>query len=187
MGGMISMKSKKLILLLLVICIGIVTTYSFAAQDIHYLGSSSVDSGEIRWGGSTKYSLQLSQAIGRWNNLGIINIAPDTIWTNEDLTFRDIYREADNSDGCFIPYSWKADVIELNTYYLDQSKYTAAIKLGVIGHEIGHALGIGDHKSSTYLDTMMYGQTFYGDDITPARSTTGLKAHDISDYYDIHQ
>lgn len=40
-------------------------------------------------------------------------------------------------------------------------------------HELGHALGLGDHYENIYSTIIMYGY---------ASSETTLKAHDIEDY-----
>lgn len=51
---------------------------------------SAVDSGEIRWGGSTQYSTQWYAAIYTWSALNKIKILPDTFYTFEDLTVSDV-------------------------------------------------------------------------------------------------
>jgi hypothetical protein len=91
------MKKKRILLFSVLFCMGTLLT-AFAA-DTHSLGYSSVDAGEIRWGGSAKYSTGLTTAISRWNGLGLVNIAPDIFWTIEDLTFKDISRSDVSWDG----------------------------------------------------------------------------------------
>lgn len=51
---------------------------------------SAVDSREIRWSGSTTYSTAWYAGIYTWNQLGKINIAPDTWLTVADLKISDI-------------------------------------------------------------------------------------------------
>lgn len=65
-----------------------------------------------------------------------------------------------------------ADLIEFNTYYMDN--YTTAEKQNVVTHELGHALGIGDHYDTSNI--MMYG-------VVTGRTT--LATHDITDYHNI--
>ena len=55
----------------------------------HFLGYSAVDGMEIRYGGSTQYTTAQSHSFSKWNDLGKVNIAPDTTWTVEDLTYSD--------------------------------------------------------------------------------------------------
>jgi bacillopeptidase F (M6 metalloprotease family) len=80
-----------------------------------------------------------------------------------------------------------ADLIEYNNYYFDMARYTYAVIRGVQTHEIGHALGIGDHYSATYSGTTMYGYTFSisGTTYTSVRPD-GLVAHDKADYNAIY-
>lgn len=137
------------------------------ANATHYvLGYSSVDDREIRWGGSTKYSSEWNSSISTWNALGEINIAPDTIWTIEDLTVDDVYRSDVQWTGRWI-YSVGADELELNEYYLDNS--TTNQKKNTITHELGHSLGLAHSYSG---NIMYYVQT----------SQTSLGSQDISDY-----
>lgn len=49
--------------------------------------------------------------------------------------------------------------LRLNTYYTSQSKYTAAIKAGVTGHEVGHSLGL-NHTSVVETSSIMQPYTF---------------------------
>lgn len=132
----------------------------------HFLGYSSVDDGEIRWGGSTTYASQWNAGISTWNNLDPIDILPDTIWTYQDLTVDDVYEPNESWTGCYI-YSIGSDDIELNTAKLDDD--TSAQKQNTTTHELGHALGL-DHSFSGNI--MYYAQT----------SQTALGVHDQSDY-----
>jgi len=53
-------------------------TFAYEGSDTkHTLSYSSVDSGEIRWGESTKYTNAWNHAVSTWNALGNVNIAPD--------------------------------------------------------------------------------------------------------------
>jgi len=132
----------------------------------HFLGYSSVDDGEIRWGGSTTYSSQWNAGISTWNGLDPIDILPDTWWTYEDLTVSDVNRSDVGWVGRYIN-SVGSDDIELNRYYLDND--TSAQKQNTTTHELGHALGLAHSFSG---NVMYYAQT----------SQTALGSHDISDY-----
>lgn len=123
-----------------------------SAYAIHYLqGSTSVDNWEIRWWWTTKYSTQWNNAISMWNNYWSINIAPDTVYTYEDLTVSDVYRDD-------VTWSWRmyisawADDLELNTWFLDWKSYawsfSSSNKQHTIWHELWHSLGLAHHNLS---------------------------------------
>lgn len=156
---------NKILALSLVLAFVFLGNTAYAA---HYvLGFSSVDDGEIRWGGSTQYSSEWNSSISTWNALGEINIAPDTWWTFEDLTVDDVYESSGSWTGRWIYRSYWTDDIELNEYYLDYN--TTNEKKNTITHELGHALGL---AHSYYGNIMYYAQT----------SQTSLGSQDISDY-----
>lgn len=110
---------------------------------------SSVNNWEIRWGGSTKYSIQWNYAIQTWNNLWVVDILPDTIWTFQDLKVQDI--NSSSPSNYFYGY-WDYDFtsgedrIFLNKYYLDGNSshgtFSDLEKQHTVSHELGHALGL---------------------------------------------
>lgn len=155
------MKRKILFLLLFVF----LASASFVSA--HFLSYSSVDAREIRWGGSTQYSSAWSNGISTWNALGKVNIAPDTIWTYEDLTVSDVYLSNESWVGKYTYYWWTTDKIQLNSYWLNRN--TSAEKQNTITHELGHSLGLAHSVS----DNIMY---MY------QTSRTSLGNHDTSDY-----
>jgi hypothetical protein len=129
-------------------------------HDSHYLlNDSSVDGGEIRWDGLTKYADQWYLAIGTWNALGKVDIATDTIFTISDLTVTDV----DDSD-----VAWKGQThpeidngtMQLNTYYLDHD--TNAQIQNTITHEMGHALGLNHSFSGNVMVLYQTSQTTLG-------------------------
>lgn len=136
----------------------------------HFLGYSSVDAGEIRWGGSTQYSSAWSNGISTWNALSSVNIAPDTIWTYEDLTVSDVNRSDVSWVGQYA-YSWATDALKLNSYYLNND--TPAERQNTTTHELGHSLGL----AHSFSGNVMYSyQT----------TQTSLGSHDISDYNQLY-
>lgn len=103
--------------------------------------TSAVDSGEIRWGGSTKYSWEWQDARGAWNQLSPVDILPDTIYTYEDLKISDVDSHYLGYWGAYIP-SLGTDDLELNEYFMDGGSY--GNRAHIVSHELGRALGL-DH------------------------------------------
>lgn len=145
-------------------------SFSATAADVHSLGYSSVDANEIRWDGSNLYSSARTSAITQWNSLNQIDIVPDDLLHVEDVHLSDVYR----SDVAWVGLYTNmigTDSIQVNNYYLDND--TAAQRTNVFLHELGHALGIGDHDSPAYSSIVMYYMQ---------TSTTAPQDHDITDY-----
>lgn len=159
------MKIKRLVSIGLAICLTLAFSATAYASDIHSTGNSSVDNGEIRWEADNWYSGDRTTAISNWNNLDPINILPDTIWSITDLTLTDVNRS--DVTWCGMYYSLY-DAIQINNYYLDQ--FDSNDRTNVFAHEIGHALGIGDHTDTICLmfDTVS--------------GITTPQTHDIDDY-----
>ncbi|MED3553877.1 matrixin family metalloprotease [Cytobacillus praedii] len=171
------MKQKAMQVLLLSFAIILGSSYwvflgvaNAATGKGHLLGHSSVDNGEIRWGGSTKYQSQVDFGIAEWNKMKKVKIAPDTATTIEDLKFSDAY----SSESIWARYTNKVghDTIVFNDRFMSEGE--AFKKRSTAAHEIGHALGIDDHSSS-YSDALMVGAGF---------STDVPQAHDKEDYND---
>lgn len=145
----------------------VVFSASAALATNYVLGYSSVDAGEIRWGGSTTYSTQWNGAIGTWNALSNgVNIAPDTAWTYEDLRVSDVNRSYVTWTGQYTR-SAGTDNLRLNRYYLNNN--TNAQRQNTATHELGHALGLAHSISG---NVMYYAQT----------SQTSLGTQDVTDY-----
>lgn len=134
----------------------------------HFQGYSAVDAMEIRWGGSTQYTTARDHSISTWNALGKVNIAPDTIWTYEDITYSDVNRSDVTWCGVYVYYGVGSDDIQFNIYYFttmndDQDKFCAL-------QEMGHALGL----AHSFNGNVMYGDVNTGQPY--------LGTHDKEDY-----
>lgn len=135
----------------------------------HTLGYSAVDAREIRYTDYTQYDTAYLWARDKWNGFGKVNIAPDTIWTVNDLKWQDAYRSDVTWAG---QYTYRGgigeeDYVTFNKYYMQN--YTDSKQKNVATHELGHALGL----AHSYSGQLMYA---YVSTITTPQS------HDISDY-----
>ncbi len=105
----------------------------------HYLtpaGENAVDAGEIRWGGSTQYSWEWGDSVDAWNNLGAVNIAPDNIYTYQDLTLGDVDNYYLGWWGAYDYDYFGSDSLTLNKYYMDGGSY--GNRAHIVSHELGH-------------------------------------------------
>ncbi|KAB2947523.1 MAG: matrixin family metalloprotease [Candidatus Methanoperedens sp.] len=102
-----------------------------------------------------------------WNALGKVNIAPDTIWTYEDLTYSDYYNPSSGFPAYYDPNDYDGDDLMFNQYLMNG--LTSDEKKKVAIHELGHALGL---EHSYIPNVMVQGQYSY----------TQLGSHDIEDY-----
>lgn len=112
----------------------------------YVLTYNSVDAWEIRWWWSTTYSSQLTKSISTWNALLKINIAPDTIFTYEDLTFKDV---STAWLAYYARYSNSSSSIFIST--VNMNKITSTQKQNVITHELWHALWLAHSISQNIM------------------------------------
>lgn len=134
------------------ICVSIFTALLLAAAVTwttpavaHQQSWDFVDGSEMRYIDSTQWDDARNHAIGVWNDLGRINIAPDDFWSVADVTFVD-YTANDGNCGLTSPAAeeirFNNNAFNINTVGKNRSCAT---------HEVGHALGL-DHS---YIDQVM--------------------------------
>ena len=126
----------------------VMSLFAITAMAAHFLGISSVDGREIKYEDFTSFDDARSWAVSQWNALGKVSIAPDDAFSINDMEWTDVNRCDVSWDGRWISYSFADDVIELNACYLNG--YTTFNRRTVATHELGHALGIGDHTLSDF-------------------------------------
>ena len=145
------------------------------AQDNHFNKNSCVSNAAISYNGSATYAGYFSTAVQRWNNLGRVTI----YYSPSNLTNLMIQNVSDANVtwlGLYTRPSGQMATIKYNNHILKNQ--SAQQIRGVYTHELGHALGLGDHRSDYYIGIMMYGYV--------GSYPENLKSHDISDYNSIH-
>lgn len=145
------------------------------AVDIHNTYNGCVSNSAISYSGSASYPSYFTTAVQRWNNLKRVTIyySPSNL---PNLMIQNINTTAYSWAGAYFHSAGKMATIQYNNNVLN--KLSAQQIRGVYTHELGHALALGDHQSSTYSNTMMY--AYYGG------YPDSLAPHDISDYNYIH-
>ncbi|MFC0475565.1 matrixin family metalloprotease [Robertmurraya beringensis] len=104
-----------------------------------------VDSGKhLDWGGSSKYSTNLSSGATVWNNYKSGVIRPDTASTLQDVTISDYY-EVSSTAGV----TSSGGTLKFNDYKM--SGYDSTKKKNVAMHELGHALGLAHNLSGDVM------------------------------------
>ncbi len=104
------------------------------------------DSGKhLDWGGKTKYDSYVPDAARVWNSHKSGIIQKDTVIARQDVVFRDIKEESKVLGVTKL----KERSIELNTYRMD--KASDNVRLSVIIHEFGHALGLGHNDPADVM------------------------------------
>lgn len=146
------------------------------------MGYDSVWGGQIRYVDNTKYDGARQRAVDNWNAFGRVDILPKNGSYPKILVFDDV------NDPDFPAYAWYEwhpsplnDYINTNVHVLDpltpDAERTRTIR-HVVGHEVGHSLGIGEHWDPKWTTTaIMYAYT------SPVNSwIQGPLAHDRVDY-----
>jgi hypothetical protein len=138
-------------------------------------GVDSVHGGEIHYQEATDYDAALTYARDAWNPVGSVDFKPDTASTINDLQYDD-YFEVTSTVGYWTESAGE-DNIWFNDYWFAGGSVTN--RRAWAAHEDGHALGLGDHESDTWNNTVM--------DSCPACDSsvpTAPTAHDRADYHD---
>jgi hypothetical protein len=102
-----------------------------------------------------------------------VDFKPDTVTTYADVQIVD-----ENNSSVSWAGQWRrsagVDDIVMNDHYV--RGYSSERRHNTMAHELGHALGLGDHTDGAWRGTLMYGYT-------------GLiqapQAHDKADYQDL--
>lgn len=150
--------NKNIILLIFVIIVGVFIAVMIA--DSNDVGDFSL----VYSGNSKKYKSVIEQGVNRWYSIGTggINIRFTT------------YR---NPDSTTIAYNTGRSIYINEPVFIQYSNY---IKVLVIAHEVGHALGIGKwslsqplHGGASYLSNATFPRTgkAYVDNVRPAGQT----------------
>ncbi|MFC8732945.1 snapalysin family zinc-dependent metalloprotease [Luteimicrobium sp. NPDC057192] len=150
---------------------GVVAATAAPSYAAHVNGYDSVDGGEVRYENETVYDGTLRWALDAWNAVGSVDFKPDGALTNADLQVQDRYEDGADWDGLY-KNDAGADEIYFNSAYFDG--YTYDQRKAVATHELGHALGLADHTSTSW-HAIMY-------DHATATGYTTPQAHDKSDY-----
>ena len=137
----------------------------------YFMSSDSVDGGEIRYEKETEYTYTTDFAIGKWNDVGRINIAGDAWYTATDLTFKDYTNCDSDYAGWWHPHSG-SDHVHYNKCYMNGYAYYDRRALAV--HELGHALRL---NHNPYRSQIMYTCPACTDYSTP-------QSHDRQDYHE---
>ncbi len=137
----------------------------------HFSGHDSVDGGEIRYEENTRYNATFKHAKSEWNAVGGVDFKGDSATTNADLEIKDVDRPSAAWAGRYHsrPYP-KIDLLELEINYM--SNTSGNNMKNVMVHEMGHALGLDDHESTSWKNIMYYA----------IRGWTTVRAHDETDY-----
>jgi predicted Zn-dependent protease len=139
---------------------------------VHQLAwwQDAVNSGKTLYQVFSRYGSAINHADVAWSVLGKVDIKPATPLTNVDLDWNDYTNSTDQLCG-YTSYGATRTYIYLNTVYMEpagdfQEKSCTA-------HELGHAMGIGDHGAG-WNAALMYGHV----------GTYNIpQAHDKDDYY----
>jgi hypothetical protein len=138
-------------------------------------GVDSVHGGEIHYQEATDYDAALTYARDAWNAVGSVDFKPDTASTVNDLQCDD-YFEVSSRGAYWQEYAGE-DNIWFNDYWFAGD--TVTNRRAAVAHENGQALGLDDHYSNTWNNTIM-DNCFDCDSSVPTAPTS----HDRADYHD---
>lgn len=149
--------------------------FSYWLSGTHYVlasGDNSVQSGRIDVDlGISTYALEFDEAAENWNTLGSIAIASTTSTSDAEIMVYDI----DRSDVVFVGqhqhnpfFPVNKDKLFINKYFMSNLSHDG--KVGVIMHELGHALGLAHSLVGNVMERVANSQTTFG-------------TQDLYDYY----
>jgi len=137
-------------------------------SDEHLTGCSSVDdtsgSALLSYADYTQYDNAVAWAVSVWQDLNVVYISHDQ--SDPTLEFADADLNGTVFAGIYDSTTYgyydcvsadSVDDIIFNTDYFDRSAFSSVDARTIAAHEFGHALGIGDHETSAYSNTLMYG------------------------------
>lgn len=139
----------------------------------HINSWTSVDDGEIRYEDYTQWNDSLTWAKDRWNEVGVIDVLPDSAGTITDLEIRDYSSSSDQLCGSAAQRGG-ADLISLNNY--NYANYSTGQRRACTTHEFGHTLKLDHSYTTQVMDPCPV--------CSPSVYTTP-QAHDKSDYHSV--
>jgi len=96
--------------------------------------------GNIHYDGNSNYNAVFNYALGKWNDRGHVNIAEDTIFTEQDLEYYDDWAVNEPWGGAYAWVNPGIDYIIINTWKF--AYLTTDERQMVMLHEWGHALSL---------------------------------------------
>lgn len=136
----------------------------------HFLGYSAVRNRGIVYQDKTRYDTEMTHAIRQWNGLGSIRLTADTLFTLEDLEWRDYSDCSSRYIGYYQYDRLFSDDIAFNVCRMNE--VSPLWRRHTAGEELGHALGLDHSFCGQLVDPTCDGST----------KVDTIQSHDESDY-----